>query len=218
MDQTVHGLFHAGLASTTAASYCSGLRKYLTFCAHFNLNPFPLSEQNLCRFVAFLYASSFSSSSVNLYLSALRYSQIALGGQDPRFPQLPQLQYVLRGLRRQQPTSSRPQRLPITPAIMQILFHRWSRAPVTFEKVMLWAACALGFFGFLRSGEFTVTAYNSCPLRPSDIAVDSHTLPSIIAVTVRVSKTDQFGEGTTIFIGKTGMALCPVAAILALSS
>ena len=71
-----------------------------------------------------------------------------------------------------------------------------------------------GFFGFLRSGEFTVTTYNSCPLRPSDIAVDSHTLPSIITVTLRVSKTDQFGEGT-ITIGKTDTALCPVAAILA---
>ena len=47
LDQTVHGHFHAGLASTTAALYRSGLRKYLTFCAHFNLNPFPLSEQNL---------------------------------------------------------------------------------------------------------------------------------------------------------------------------
>ena len=45
--------------------------------------------------------------------------------------------------------------------------------------------------------------------------MDSHTLPSVIAVTLRVSKTDQFGEGTTIFISKTGTALCPVAAILA---
>ena len=72
-----------------------------------------------------------------------------------------------------------------------------------------------GFIRFLRSGKFTVTAYNPCLLRPSDIAVDSHILPSVIAVTLWVSKTDQFGEGTITFIGKTDTALCLVAAILA---
>ena len=69
-----------------------------------------------------------------------------------------------------------------------------------------------GVFGFLRSGEFTTSPGRPSPLEPSDIAVDSRSRPSYITVTLRQSKTDQFGVGTTIYIGKTGTNLCPVAA------
>ena len=81
---------------------------------------------------------------------------------------------------------------------------------------MLWAACTLGFFGFLRSGEFTVVpGINQTLLSPSDIRVDSHQDPTYVAVTLRGSKTDPFGVGCTLFIGRTNSSICPVAALLA---
>lgn len=47
-----------------------------------------------------------------------------------------------------------------------------------------------------------------------DIAVDSHEAPSRMAVRIRSSKTDKFGQGVTIIIGKGSATLCPVAAML----
>ena len=80
---------------------------------------------------------------------------------------------------------------------------------------MLWAACTLGFFGFMRSGEFTATGHTHCPLRASDIRVDSRTYPSLITVHLRQSKTDPFGAGVTIYLGRSGDRICPVTAMLA---
>ena len=165
--------------------------------------------------MAYLNVNGLSFRSIDLYLSALRFAQIALGGQDPQFTQLTRLHYVKQGVRRQQPAHMRPQRLPITPTILRTLFNSWSRTPITYNKVMLWAACCLGYFAFLRSGEFTSSPSSTCTLEPSDIAVDNRSNPTYITVRLRRSKTDQFGRGTTIFVGRTHEDICPVAAVLA---
>ena len=46
------------------------------------------------------------------------------------------------------------------------------------------------------------------------VAVDSHSAPSIIQLTLTCSKTDQFRRGSHTFLGKTGSNLCPVEALL----
>lgn len=85
--------------------------------------------------------------------------------------------------------------------------------------IILWAACCTCYFGFLRSGEICVpsasqydpTAYLSI----SDVAVDSHDNPSIVALKIKASKTNPFRQGVTIFLGATGSSICPMKAILA---
>ena len=66
---------------------------------------------------------------------------------------------------------------------------------------MLWAACCMGFFGFMRAGEFTTTASQSdqgtC-LSVQDVAVNSHTYPTTIKVHLIQSKTDPFRHGVDI--------------------
>jgi len=81
---------------------------------------------------------------------------------------------------------------------------------------MLWAACCLGFFGFLRAGEFTVTSLTAgYPLSVDDVAVDSRVNPQVLLVHIRRSKTNPYGAGIRIFLGRTGDTnLCPVAAVL----
>jgi len=128
------------------------------------------------------------------------------------------LEYVLKGIRRGLPAHSRPKRLPITPYILRIIHRVWSQDPVDHDKVMLWAACCLAFFGFLRCGEFTcpcLGAYSPTMLSPTDIRVDSHVNPQCLAVHLRQSKTDPFGAGVTLYLGRTGEVLCPVTSVLA---
>ena len=51
---------------------------------------------------------------------------------------------------------------------------------------MLWAACCLGFFGFLRAGEFTVNSTFDPPNPVQDLQVDAEVNPSSLRVCLRV--------------------------------
>ena len=196
-------------------AYRSGLSRYLAFCQRGGLAPFPLTESTLCRFVAFLFDQHLSSSSIRLYLSALRFFQITQGGRDPSLSSFNRLHYVLRGVVRTQPGSSRPTRLPITVDVLEHLFRVWAATTPHHNTVMLWAACTLGFFAFLRSGEFTsVPGRTQAFLTPADVQVDNRRNPSFLAITLRGSKTDPFGAGCTLYIGRTYSNICPVTAVL----
>lgn len=97
------------------------------------------------------------------------------------------------------------------------MYTIWSRPPVTFDKTMLWAACCLAFFGFMRCGEFTSPsprAASEATLRASDVSVDSRANPQVLIVWLRHSKADPFGAGMHLYLGRTGDILCPVTAML----
>ena len=80
---------------------------------------------------------------------------------------------------------------------------------------MLWAACCVGFLGFLRAGEFTTKHGEPPPLTPQDVAVDDRERPTLIRIHVKSSKTDPFRHGGDIYLGRTSKDLCPVGALLA---
>ena len=48
-----------------------------------------------------------------------------------------------------------------------------------------------------------------------DIAVDSRQNPQVLIITLRQSKTDPFGSGAKLYVGRSGDAICPVSAMLA---
>ena len=84
---------------------------------------------------------------------------------------------------------------------------------------MLWAACLLGFFRFLRAGGFTVKSATefdpAASLVLDDVSVDRHDNPSLVKVRLKSSKTDPFRHGIDICLGHTHRDLCPVSALLA---
>lgn len=145
----------------------------------------------------------------------MRFYQIRAGLPDPMFNSFPRLTYIMRGIRKKMPEHTRARRLPITPHLLRTIYAVWSQYPVTFDKVMLWAACCMGFFGFMRAGEFTTTtSHPGNTLSVSDISIDSRENPQVLVVLLRHSKTDPFGVGVRIHLGRTGDTLCPVAAVL----
>lgn len=178
-----------------------------------------LSEETLCRFVASLYVDRVAHSTIKCYLSAVRHFHVAQGYGDMFANRLPRLEYVLRGVKRLQGTRPKRPRLPMTPNILHALHRLWSPRADQVDVLMLWAAGCLGFFGFLRAGEFTIDTLESFDpashLTPTDISVDSREDPQVVSVRIKQSKTDPFRRGTTIHLGRTGNSFCPVAAVLA---
>ena len=48
-----------------------------------------------------------------------------------------------------------------------------------------------------------------------DVTLDSTDAPTIAQITIKASKTDPFRKGISIYVGRTGNYLCPVAALMA---
>ena len=79
---------------------------------------------------------------------------------------------------------------------------------------MLWAACCTGYFGFMRSEEFTLSNAQAEPaITAGDVAFDLHTNQSICWLFLYQSKTDLKGWGTNIYLGRTNSSICPVSAM-----
>ena len=51
-------------------------------------------------------------------------------------------------------------------------------------------------------------------LSVGDVSMDSSSAPTYLAVNIKASKTDQFCQGVTVYLGRTHDWICPVAAIL----
>ena len=178
--------------------------------------PFPVTEATLCYFSAYLAQSGLAPSSIKVYLAAVRHAQVLMGMPEPRaLSSLPRLKLVLNGIARSRVTSGAQQkpRLPVTIHVLQKLFTVLRQAPMTFDTAMLWAACALCFFGFFRAGEITVP--NRAGFIPSvhlswgDVRTDSTHNPSCIQVHLKVSKCDQAGRGVKVYVGKVEGAIVP---------
>ena len=145
--------------------------------------------------------------------------QISDGGSDPLAGPLPQLKLALTGIKRVQSRAAPDPRLPVTPTILRQLREAWSPFVHLWDVATLWAACCIGFFGFLCSGEFTLPCRATFDprrhLSPADIAVDSVEAPTFVRLRLKESKADPFRNGVDVVIGRVEADICPVNALLA---
>ncbi len=171
--------------------------------------------------MSFVGGEGLKHSTIKVYLSAIRFLQIASGLGDPfTRTSWPRLEYVLKGIKRNQAEKgAKPKpRLPITPMILRKLRTVWEPSAPQRDIKMMWAACCLCFFGFLRCGEMTVPGdgeYDpAVHLSFSDVSFDHPSNPTVIQVNIKASKTDPFRKGVLIYLGRTNADLCPVSALL----
>ena len=114
--------------------------------------------------------------------------------RDPSISSMPKFEQVVKGIKshqaKQAPGPSSRTRLPITPTILKKIRSVLSQNSSDF---MIWAACCLCYFRFLRSGEICVPSLSGydtgAHLSHGDIAVDNQNNPTLLAVTIKTSKT-----------------------------
>ena len=154
-------------------------------------------------------------STIKVYLSAVPSLHIEQGFADPLVECL-RLRRVLRGIKRTQGDTS-SLRLPITDDILMVIFHALDLS--LSDHGMIWAACNLAYFGFLRSVEFTVPSLArfspSIHLGVADVAFDSSSSPSCLRLRIKASKTDPFCKGCFLHIGRGEYPLCAIQSLLA---
>ena len=224
LDPAVQYYCSKSIAPSTHQTYHSALKRFYLFCSQFNVvSPFPVSEDILCYFSSYLATQHISPQSIKTYPAGIRHMQVTLGLPEPRsISSLPRLRLVQAGIQRthseQAPQPTRV-RLPITPAILRAMRSTLESRSKDLDIVMIWAAAILCFFGFFRSGEITIpstTGFNPKPhLAWGDVTLDSTQSPTLLKIHLKRSKTDQFGQGVDIYVGRTGCPLCPVAAVTA---
>ena len=165
-------------------------------------------------FYASLCLISQKHHTIKTYLSGVQYCHITSGFPDPlRNSYMPRLDYTLRGVKwvQAQKGGTQPSRLLITPLLLRLMKGVWAPSAGQDEK-MIWAACCMAFFGFLRIGEMTVPDGSSFDpsvhLGVSDITVNNAKSPSLLRVMIKQSKTDSFRKGMELYIGRANSHLC----------
>ena len=173
----------------------------------------PLCETNLILYATFV--SNYSShKNVSLHLAAIKFFA-QIWGYPSQFRAPSPLSRLLKGIKRSHGAKHRKaKRTPITPSLLVKLGSKLFSSPLKYnDKVMLWAAMLVAFFGFLRVSEYTseyVRSYDSqFTLCWEDVSVTN----PVAYITLKSSKTDPFREGVTVRVASNGTQLCPVAAL-----
>ena len=208
-----------GIATTTRSTYAAGQKLYNIFCSRTNRTTVPATEETLLLFVAYMITLNLSHATIKVYLSAVRHMHVTAGLHSDFSQQLtPHLQQVLKGVKKIQAITKPPRaRLPITLSIMTDIKHLLLQKPQSYDNIMLWAACCLTFFGFLRVSEFTVPAQgqydHTTHLSFADVSIDNKHSPQLLRIQIKQSKTDPFCQGVDVYLGRTEETICPIRGI-----
>lgn len=219
LNQTVNDLWDSALTSSTRGVYHTGFTAYTTFLLlsgvyWISALP-PVSEDLLMFFVAHCFRTlSIKASTIKLYLCGIRYTYMRAGHANPLVARNGQafarLNTILNGVKKQQGVTRKP-RLPITFSILEkicLLLRSGVFSP--FLDIMMETACTVAFFGFLRCGEFCVTAGAFDPTRHlcmEDVNIDH--VQQCVHLTLKVSKCDPFRKGISIVLYSTCKSVCP---------
>ena len=134
--------------------------RYVRFCARLDLVAYPLHQPNIILFATDL-ASTISFSAINIHLAGIKFFAHK-HGYTSDFSQYKRLYLLLRGVKKSTRQRNKKKREPITPDILRKLhFNLFNSNRLYEDKVMLWSAMMLAFFGFLRISEFTASKAKS---------------------------------------------------------
>ena len=172
----------------------------------------PPTTEQLVMFVSCLSLKGLSHSTARLYVNAVGFQCKMRDVLDVSRNYI--IEKALEGFKRS--AGVRKSRLPITKDILQ---HILSVLPLVcanvYESHLFAAAYSLAFFGFLRVSEHAVTntGSNFKVISKSDILIKEK--EGTLELTIRYSKTDQYGAGVVQKINRADMkTICAVNNVL----
>ena len=186
----VQRYYHLGSAESTWKSYSAGVWHYLQFCTLAKKNALPATRSTLLLFVTYLASLNLSYSTIKVYLSRVRSLHTTHGHHIAFSRQLTPRIQVLKDIRKYQAIGASSRIChPITIQIMVGIKSILQKNPHSYHSIMMWAACCLAFFGFLRSSEFIVPSQEAYDkevhLSLSDLTVDNKPHPRLFRVTIK---------------------------------
>lgn len=183
-------------------------RKFQRFCNLLNIAPFPISEQNFCRYMAYLTFSLTSSDSVLNYISGVKklhaYAKIPM----PVFSKY--VDAVFSGVKRLLAHQIK-QAEPVTPHIL-----RQMSALVDLQdekQVVCFTALVVGFYLFLRSSNLTCKTQTSFDPHKNLCRQDIRLASDIALIEIKWTKSIQFFERKLLMpvIKILAVEICPIA-------
>lgn len=164
---------------------------YLQFCGGLNINPVPISQADLGRYIAFL-STRLCFSSVRQYLNVVRLMHLEAGHSNPMLNNW-YISSILKGLKRHKGNVTH-QKLPITSHILNgILTVLDLSRPF---DIAFWAACLVGFFSFFRKSNLLIPSLDQFDPKKHLCRSDVQFFSTGAIILVRWSKTIQFQERT----------------------
>ena len=198
-------------AASTNRTYMAQKLVYFEFCNKMTIQPTPLSQHDLGRYIAYL-SRKLCFTSVRQYLNVVRILHIEAGLPNP----LENNWYVssiLKGVRRVKGDTTK-QKLPITLDILRTMFIQLNLS-CSFDRVF-WAACLVAFYSFFRKSNLLIPSIEGFDPSKHLCASDVKFTPEGVVLSVRWSKVIQFRERTLqIPLPRIqNSAFCPSNAIL----
>ena len=117
---------------------------------------FPMSEENILGFIAYLFEKGLQGKSVSKMISALRKVHMTEGVPVPIL-RTDLVKDCLRGKDNfdEEAHRGKPKRLPVTLTVMRLIkcLLKLDRKMTEHHKILMWCICAVAFNGCLRIGE-----------------------------------------------------------------
>ena len=183
-----------------------------------------MKEADTVTFIGWLLNRGLSAATISSYLSALRQKQIALGlgGESLRTPLINQ---IITGRKNQESTKKilgeSKERIPVTPKMLLLIKQDLKTAKMDKkEKLLIWSACTLLFFGAFRGGELLakketsfdpLTVLLARDIKLKNLLVNNERI-QLLQVTLKCEKTNSTGNATIVDVYASGNSTCPVAA------
>src|SRR5215467_11184342 len=183
-------------APATRAAYRSDFASFQAFCLSRGVASLPATPETVAAYLASEAETGLKPSTISRRCAALRYAHKLADYEPPTNSE--EVKATLRGIRRS--IGAAPARK--APAVAEIMREMAHAAPIGIKGLRDRALLLLGFGGAFRRSE--LVALDVADLQFTDDG---------LRVTIRRSKTDQEGIGTTIAIIKGG-ACCPCKALM----
>lgn len=183
---------------------------YLLFCIYFGLSYLPVSTETLSLYAQFLSRSFKAIQTIRNYISGVKTMHYLLGYSVENINNFI-LSLSLKGIAKLHPHLVK-QAQPITPEILKRMYNILNMKSKT--DIVFWCLFLFAFFLFARKSNLVPDSIKDRNSNKILLRKDVELKKEILIVTMRWSKTNQFGQRVlkNPLLEIPGSILCPVVA------